>query len=165
MVKLARINTTSPLHGTKTSLLTIQIPSSSFQSPEIQTYFAENDIPPSAPHYINISSIATSASDFLSSGTQASAKARTLIEKATSPQASLSDSFILNHVVFFEEVTRVLSPLDGRSEVGKFLCIGMNYVDHCTEQNVPVPTVPLVFSKFGSCVVGPGDSSEYTFYV
>ena len=33
----------------------------------------------------------------------------------------------------------------------------MNYVDHCTEQNVPVPTVPLVFSKFGSCIVGPGD--------
>ena len=42
--------------------------------------------------------------------------------------------------------------------VGKFLCIGMNYVDHCAEQNVPVPAVPLVFSKFGSCVVGPGDA-------
>ena len=33
----------------------------------------------------------------------------------------------------------------------------MNYVDHCVEQNVPVPSVPLVFSKFGSCVCGPGD--------
>ena len=30
-------------------------------------------------------------------------------------------------------------------------------MDHCTEQNVPVPTVPLVFSKFGSCIVGQGD--------
>ena len=33
----------------------------------------------------------------------------------------------------------------------------MNYVDHCTEQNIEVPTVPLVFSKFGSCIVGPTD--------
>ena len=33
----------------------------------------------------------------------------------------------------------------------------MNYIDHCTEQNCPVPTVPLVFNKFGSCIVGPGD--------
>lgn len=33
----------------------------------------------------------------------------------------------------------------------------MNYVDHCEEQGVPVPKVPLVFSKFGTCIVGPGD--------
>ena len=33
----------------------------------------------------------------------------------------------------------------------------MNYVDHCTEQNVPVPSVPLVFSKFGSCIIGPDE--------
>lgn len=33
----------------------------------------------------------------------------------------------------------------------------MNYVDHCTEQNAPIPTVPLVFNKFGSSIVGPGD--------
>ncbi len=27
--------------------------------------------------------------------------------------------------------------------------------DHCTEQNVPIPEEPLVFSKFGDCIVGP----------
>ena len=159
MVKLARIQTSSPLHG-KSPLLTIQIPSSSFLSTEVQSYFTENDIPPSEPHYINISSIASSASAFLSLGADALAKAHALIENATSPDASLTSPFFSRHVIFHEEVTRILSPLDGRSEVGKFLCIGMNYIDHCTEQNVPVPTVPLVFSKFGSCVVGPGDSSE-----
>ena len=42
----------------------------------------------------------------------------------------------------------------------KVLCIGMNYVDHCAEQNVPVPTEPVVFNKFPSCIVGPEDAIE-----
>lgn len=155
MVKLARITS---LDGGTTPLLTIQIPSSAFLSAEIQSYFTEHDIPPSASHYIDISSIASSASGFLSLGADALTKAQTLIEKATSSDASLTSSaFVSKRVIFHDKVTRVLSPLDGRAEVGKFICIGMNYVDHCTEQNVPVPTVPLVFSKFGSCIVGPGD--------
>jgi len=35
----------------------------------------------------------------------------------------------------------------------KVICIGMNYVDHCTEQNVPIPEVPIVFNKFPSTIV------------
>ena len=27
----------------------------------------------------------------------------------------------------------------------KVLCVGMNYVDHCLEQNVPIPKEPLIF--------------------
>lgn len=38
----------------------------------------------------------------------------------------------------------------------KIVCIGMNYVDHCTEQNMPVPTEPVVFSKFASAITDPG---------
>lgn len=49
------------------------------------------------------------------------------------------------------EVT-LSAPIDGMDKV---LCIGMNYKDHCEEQNAPVPTEPLVFNKFPSCVVGP----------
>ena len=37
----------------------------------------------------------------------------------------------------------------------KVICIGMNYVDHCTEQNVPVPEEPVVFSKFPSSITEP----------
>ena len=37
----------------------------------------------------------------------------------------------------------------------KILCVGMNYVDHCTEQNIPVPTEPIIFSKFGSAITDP----------
>ncbi|KAL3762776.1 hypothetical protein ACHAW5_001304 [Stephanodiscus triporus] len=156
MVKLARIETSSPA-GTKSPIIACQILSSSFESADVQSYFAENGIPPSASHYVNISSIASSASEFLSLGAPALAKARHLIEKATSPDVALSSPFISMNVIFHEKVKRILPPLDGRSEVGKFLCIGMNYVDHCEEQGIQVPQVPVVFSKFGSCIVGPGD--------
>jgi len=43
----------------------------------------------------------------------------------------------------------------------KVLCIGMNYVDHCEEQNKPIPQEPLVFNKFPSCIVGPADPIPY----
>lgn len=36
------------------------------------------------------------------------------------------------------------------------LLLLQNYVDHCTEQNVPIPKEPLTFGKYGSCVIGPG---------
>ena len=38
---------------------------------------------------------------------------------------------------------------------GKILCIGLNYRDHATEQNVELPTRPLLFSKFATCVQRP----------
>lgn len=47
----------------------------------------------------------------------------------------------------------LLAPIVGCE---KIICIGMNYVDHCTEQNMPVPTEPVVFSKFSSCITDPG---------
>ena len=37
----------------------------------------------------------------------------------------------------------------------KLICIGMNYVDHCTEQNIPVPKEPIIFSKFNSAITEP----------
>ncbi len=40
---------------------------------------------------------------------------------------------------------------------GKIVCIGMNYVDHCKEQNFPIPKEPLVFSKFSDAIASPGD--------
>ncbi len=37
----------------------------------------------------------------------------------------------------------------------KLICVGLNYVDHCTEQNVPVPEEPVIFSKFPSTITEP----------
>lgn len=44
--------------------------------------------------------------------------------------------------------------------VGKFVCIGLNYADHAAESNLPVPTEPVVFMKATSCIVGPHDDIE-----
>jgi len=49
---------------------------------------------------------------------------------------------------------RLLAPL---SNPPKIVAIGLNYMDHCREQNVPVPDRPLVFAKFSSSIIGPGD--------
>ena len=40
---------------------------------------------------------------------------------------------------------------------GKIVAIGLNYADHAAEGNVPVPTAPLIFAKFPTTIVGPGD--------
>ncbi len=42
--------------------------------------------------------------------------------------------------------------------VGKFLCIGLNYADHAAESGMPIPTEPEVFTKATSAISGPYDS-------
>lgn len=39
----------------------------------------------------------------------------------------------------------------------KIVAIGLNYIDHCKEANLPVPPEPVVFSKFPGSVAGPYD--------
>ncbi|NCO22151.1 MAG: fumarylacetoacetate hydrolase family protein [Rhodobacterales bacterium] len=41
--------------------------------------------------------------------------------------------------------------------IGKFICIGLNYSDHAAESGLPVPKHPVVFMKATSAVVGPND--------
>jgi 2-keto-4-pentenoate hydratase/2-oxohepta-3-ene-1,7-dioic acid hydratase in catechol pathway len=40
---------------------------------------------------------------------------------------------------------------------GKVVCIGLNYRDHAEETGAPIPSEPVVFNKFPSTVVGPGE--------
>jgi len=37
---------------------------------------------------------------------------------------------------------------------GKVLCVGMNYRDHCEEQNAPIPSEPVFFSKCLNAICG-----------
>ena len=39
---------------------------------------------------------------------------------------------------------------------GKIICVGLNYKDHAAESNMPVPTSPVTFSKYGTAVTAPG---------
>ena len=41
--------------------------------------------------------------------------------------------------------------------VGKFLCIGLNYSDHAAEAGMDIPAHPILFLKANSAIVGPHD--------
>ena len=43
------------------------------------------------------------------------------------------------------------------ANVGKFIAIGLNYVDHAIESGNPIPKEPVVFTKANSCIQGPND--------
>ena len=43
-------------------------------------------------------------------------------------------------------------------QVGKFLCVGLNYLDHVRESGAAVPSEPVLFMKATSAISGPNDS-------
>lgn len=48
-----------------------------------------------------------------------------------------------------------IGPCIGR--VGKFICVGLNYLDHIREAGATTPTEPVLFMKATSCISGPTD--------
>jgi len=40
---------------------------------------------------------------------------------------------------------------------GKIVCVGLNYRDHAEEQGAELPEAPLLFAKFTTSLIGPGD--------
>ena len=42
-------------------------------------------------------------------------------------------------------------------QVGKFICIGLNYADHAAESGMEVPPEPVIFAKYTSAICGPDD--------
>jgi 2-keto-4-pentenoate hydratase/2-oxohepta-3-ene-1,7-dioic acid hydratase in catechol pathway len=43
-------------------------------------------------------------------------------------------------------------------DVGKFVCIGLNYEDHARETGAAIPSEPVVFMKATSAICGPNDA-------
>lgn len=41
--------------------------------------------------------------------------------------------------------------------IGKFICIGLNYADHAHEAGMPIPPEPIIFNKWTSAICGPND--------
>ena len=41
---------------------------------------------------------------------------------------------------------------------GKIICIGLNYRDHAEESGMAIPTKPVIFSKFSSCIIAPNEA-------
>ena len=46
------------------------------------------------------------------------------------------------------------------NDVGKFLCIGLNYSDHAAETGLEPPDEPILFAKATSAIIGPNDDVE-----
>ncbi len=44
------------------------------------------------------------------------------------------------------------------SNVGKFICVGLNYSDHAAEAGMAVPEEPILFMKATSAICGPNDN-------
>lgn len=44
--------------------------------------------------------------------------------------------------------------------IGKFICIGLNFSDHAAEAGMQVPRQPIIFMKATSAVCGPNDNIE-----
>jgi 2,4-didehydro-3-deoxy-L-rhamnonate hydrolase len=45
-------------------------------------------------------------------------------------------------------------------QIGKFICIGLNYADHAAESGLSVPPEPVIFNKWTSAICGPDDDVE-----
>lgn len=43
-------------------------------------------------------------------------------------------------------------------QVGKFICIGLNYADHAAETGAEIPEEPIIFMKATSAICGPNDT-------
>jgi acylpyruvate hydrolase len=50
---------------------------------------------------------------------------------------------------------QLMAPIPNPSKV---VAIGQNYRDHCAEQGVEPPERPIIFAKFPTSVIGPGES-------
>jgi len=57
--------------------------------------------------------------------------------------------------VFSLESVRLTAPI---ARPPKIICIGLNYRDHAAEARLELPSVPTVFSKYSTAVIGPGEA-------
>jgi len=46
-------------------------------------------------------------------------------------------------------------------EPSKIVAVGLNYMDHCRETRMDPPDQPILFAKYPSSIIGPGDTVEW----
>ena len=54
-----------------------------------------------------------------------------------------------------EDGVRIGTPI---ANIGKLVCVGLNYADHARESNLPVPSEPVLFMKATSAICVPNDT-------
>lgn len=86
---------------------------------------------------------------FLEAGDPAWEAARKTLDWAWSNMSSLDPGVVKP----LSEV-RLSAPVP---DPDKIVAVGLNYMDHVREQKVEVPRSPILFAKYPSSVIGPGD--------
>lgn len=84
---------------------------------------------------------------FLELGDSGLASARSLLQQAAPTGRGVPASKI-----------KILAPILNPQ---KIIAIGQNYMDHCREQNVDPPQSPIIFAKFPTSVIGPGEAIRW----
>ena len=85
-------------------------------------------------------SLPTNMRDFLAAGDSALNSAKAAADKG-------------EHTISVSEV-KICAPINNPE---KIICIGLNYADHAAESGMPIPPEPVVFSKYASSIIDPGD--------
>ena len=57
------------------------------------------------------------------------------------------------------DTVKLMAPI---LDPSKIVAIGLNYIDHIRETNSPTPEIPIMFTKFTSAIVGPGDEVRWS---
>jgi 2-keto-4-pentenoate hydratase/2-oxohepta-3-ene-1,7-dioic acid hydratase in catechol pathway len=96
----------------------------------------------SGDNVLDLSSIGFHSSiDFIESGPSGRAKANDLV---ATPQNGAMHSL---------KSVKLLAPVP---RPRKLICVGLNYRDHAAETGAQIPSVPTIFNKFATSVIGPG---------
>lgn len=85
--------------------------------------------------------------------------AHSIAREALSFLADLPEEVIFNaagnsSIIYREDQVRRRAPLP---RPGKVICIGLNYRDHAAESGMRIPEEPVLFCKYGTSIIGPGD--------
>ena len=94
---------------------------------------------------------------FLKSGEEGLDLTRRIIEKVNfvlkESQDALSEKTNKKILLELKEI-QIKAPIYNPQ---KIIAIGLNYRDHCEENNVEPPKSPVIFAKFPSAIIGPAD--------
>lgn len=80
---------------------------------------------------------------------------RSFLEAGEPALSAASTAVALGGSSFSANDVKILAPI---SNPEKVVCIGLNYADHAAESGMDIPPEPVVFSKYASAIIGPGDT-------
>ena len=80
---------------------------------------------------------------------------RSFLEAGDAARSKAEDVLAGGGATFSAGDVQILAPI---ANPEKLICIGLNYADHAAESGMDIPSEPIVFSKYASTIIGPGDT-------